>query len=196
MTFVTGGLLSAVELRLQRFLIQNHDAAAFDLEEPLRLEAGEVARYQFAHRADLRCQFLVTSWKLNLDAFRRSLSCSLCQTKEKRGEPVPHGGKRELFNDPHQSPQSRAHHAENFERHLRVFQAERLEILLSDQKQRGMIDGGTGGRVVSTIKHGNLRHGISRPIDAEHLLTPAGRAFEDSNMPALHHIETPAPFAL
>src|ERR1022692_1716260 len=77
-----------------------------------------------------------------------------------------------------------------------MFQAERLKILLSDQKQRGMIDGGTGGRVVSTIKHGNLRHGISRPVDAEHLFTPAGRAFEDANMPALHHIESRARLAL
>lgn len=52
-------------LRAQSGKIFNQDLAAIDLDQAFRLQAGQVARDEFAYRANFKCNLLVPWGKEN-----------------------------------------------------------------------------------------------------------------------------------
>src|SRR6516225_8009663 len=105
---------------------------------------------------------------------------------------MSHGSERQLLDDSNEAPQTRTNNAQDFERHLRMSQTERVEILFTDEQQRGLINGGYRGGVIASIKHWKFGYGTARPIHAEHVLAPAGRTLEDAHVPRFHNVQTQA----
>lgn len=52
--------------------------------------------------------------------------------------------------------------------------AEGLEVLLTDEEQRGIVDGGYRSWVVPSIEDRKLSNRTTRTVNAEYLLTPIG----------------------
>src|ERR1035437_3796045 len=71
-------------------------------------------------------------------------------------------------------------------------QAQRLEILLADKQQRGIVHGGARSGIRAAIEYRDLRHRTTGDVDGEHLLAAGGGGFEDANVPTLDHVQTGA----
>ncbi len=74
-------------------------------------------------------------------------------------------------------------------------QTEGLKILFADEKQSGIVNRGDGCRISAAIEHGKLSDSTAGSINAQHLLTAAGGAFEDADMARLDYIEAGARLA-
>src|ERR1035437_5051275 len=72
--------LSRVRFGSQGFQIADNNAAAIDLDHSLRLQPGEIARNELAHRANLRSQFLVADWHGDFYTFGGALAFLLGET--------------------------------------------------------------------------------------------------------------------
>ncbi len=99
-----------------------------------------------------------------------SVSLALGQAKQQCRQPVPHGGEGKLFDDGNQLPQARTHYLQYLESHLRVFEAEGLEVSLADKQQRELAPRGHRGRISATVKYRQLRDRTTRALDGQDLL--------------------------
>ncbi len=116
------------------------------------------------------------------------------QPEEERREPVTHSGKRELFDDPNQPPQSCAYDPQYFERNLGMGQAQSVEVLFAHKQQCGVVDCRRRCRVVSAVKDRQLCHRATRPVHAEHVLASTGGTLEDTDVPGFDHVHARARF--
>jgi hypothetical protein len=73
-------LLGRLRLSFQAFQIADNHAAAIDLDHSLRVQPGEIAGYELAHCANLRCQFLAANWHGDFQTLRRTLAFLLGET--------------------------------------------------------------------------------------------------------------------
>src|SRR5690348_18475034 len=124
--------LAALGLRLQLLQVGNYHVASVHVNQPLGLQAAEVARNQLAHRADLCRQFLIAAGQRDLNTRRRALAGGR-QAAKKRAQPLVDGGEGKLLDNAHQSAQAGAHPASHFQGEARVLEAERLKIVLADE---------------------------------------------------------------
>jgi len=132
--------LGRVDFGFQSLGIADGYAAAINPNHSFRLQPGKVAGNELAHRSNLRSQFLITGGQCNLHALSRGPAFLMGETQEKRGEPVTYRRKGKFLNDSYQPSQASPDHAQHFERDFRMSQAKRLEILLADEEERGILD--------------------------------------------------------
>src|ERR1039457_1877103 len=71
-------------------------------------------------------------------------------------------------------------------------QAQRLEILLADKQQRGIVHGGARSGIRAAIEYRDLRHRTTGAVDGEHLLAASSGGLEDANVPMLDDVQTGA----
>src|SRR5579872_2200268 len=69
-------------------------------------------------------------------------------------------------------------------------EAERLEILLADEQERGVIDGGYRRGVIAPVKDRQFGHGAARSVHTEHVLPAARRTLEDADMARFHNVQS------
>src|ERR1017187_2511303 len=69
-------------------------------------------------------------------------------------------------------------------------QTQCLKVLLADKKQGRIVDRRCRRRIASAIENRKLSNRTTRTINTEYLLSPACRAFENSAMARLDHIES------
>jgi hypothetical protein len=181
-------LLGRMQFRFERFQIVDGQTAPIYLQHPFRLEAGKITGNEFAHGANLRREFLVANWKINLHARARVLALLLRQTQQEGRETVSNGGKRKFFDDSNQSPEPRPNHAQDFECNLGMRHTERLKILLADEQQHRVVNRGRRRGIVPAIKHREFGNRTARPFQAQHLLPSVDGAFEDADVASLDHI--------
>src|SRR5579872_3494267 len=102
-----GRSVGGAEFVLERFGVGNGEAATVNFEHALGLKAGEVARNQFAHGADLRGQFLIAGGQFDFHTVG-SARAFLRQAQKERSGAVADGGERELFDNAYQPAQASA----------------------------------------------------------------------------------------
>lgn len=109
---------------------------------------------------------------------------------------MAHRRKREFLDDANQPSQASANHTQHLERDFRMSQAESLEVLLTDEEERGILDCGHGSRVGPSIEDWKLCDRTAWSIDAEYLLSSTSGTLEDADVSGLNDIESSARLAL
>ena len=194
-TFFVVKLIGGSDFRFQGLQITEDDTAAVNLQYAFRLQPGEIARDQLSDSPNLRGEFLIAGGKSDFDSSRRPLSLILCLTQQKRGQPVAHRGEGKFFDDPDQTPQTRTHHFQDFQRNLGMCQAQCLEVLFAYENQGRVIERAGRSRVIPSVEDRQFHHGAARAFNAENLLPAARGGLEDSDLAALNDVQSRARFA-
>src|SRR5579859_1749055 len=65
--YICQDLIGLFQFFFERLQIQYCNLAAFNLNHSSSLQPAQAARNQLPHRPDLRCKFLLTCWKCDLN---------------------------------------------------------------------------------------------------------------------------------
>lgn len=100
--YICQDLIGIFQFFFERLQIEYGDLAAFNLNHSSGLQPAQTARDQLPHRPDLRCKFLLTSWKVDLNNTARRALRLAGEAQQKGHQTMPYGAERKLFNNSHQ----------------------------------------------------------------------------------------------
>src|SRR5271166_6461068 len=164
-----------VQLGLQLSQGRYCDGPIVNLDQSVRLEAAQVARYQFANGADLGSQLAVVGGKFNGNRVTMLVAFCLAQPNQQGDQAMPDSRERELFDNPDQPAQASAYNPQYLESHLRMLQAESVKILFAEKQEPTVAYSLCGGWIAASVKDGQFSDRVAGAINGKHLLAAADR---------------------
>lgn len=191
----SGFRCGAVQLRAEGLQVFHDDLARIHFKKTFGLQTHEIARNQFAHRAQPMGQLLMRGGKLKLEAACGLRAGSLRQLDQRGDEPLTNGGEGKLFNEAHQAPQARAYDGKNLERDFGVFHAVSMKVAARDEDNFRFFDSRGRGGIRPAIEDRQLSDSFSGAVYGKHLLATVDGRLEDAHLAARDNVQTIAGLA-